>query len=226
MAQAEDANETQLSNVDAGENVLERKRVAVSFGVDFWLRSIEQLVSIAPVENDEANGSEAKNKRCNAGISNRWDESVKYSATESSEHTNNHKVDILWKQLAPSHASHGSMSVVFLARSLVKEAVVQNKEQNISVVQDVAWGICQGLDNKVGKVRVGCPRKTLCKKLGYRAWICCNLRRYRSSSRREGSDEEDLKDLKNVVPFQYLQFNHRLRRVPECCEDVYNCKLC
>jgi hypothetical protein len=45
---------------------LQRKRVSVSFGVDFRLRGVQQLVLIAPIEDDKTDSSEAKNERCDA----------------------------------------------------------------------------------------------------------------------------------------------------------------
>lgn len=68
--QAKDANEAKLGNVDSRENVLKRKRVGMSFGIDLWLHSVKQLVSVAPVENCEADGSKAKHKRSDARVCN------------------------------------------------------------------------------------------------------------------------------------------------------------
>ena len=46
------------------------------FSIDLWFHRIEQLVSIAPVENGKADSSKAENKRGNTGVSNRYRPSV------------------------------------------------------------------------------------------------------------------------------------------------------
>jgi hypothetical protein len=81
--------------------------------------------------------------------------------------TDNYKVYVLRKQLSPSHALQRNVAIVLLSRCLIEEFVEEDEGQEIGVVQKVAWGIRQRLNNKVGKVSVRCSRQTLSKQFGY-----------------------------------------------------------
>ena len=56
--------------------MLQRKRVRMSFGVDFRCRGIQQLVLVAPVEDYKTDSSDAENERRDTGVNDRCDRSV------------------------------------------------------------------------------------------------------------------------------------------------------
>ena len=49
--------------------------------------------------------------------------------------TNYHEVDVLREQFAPLHATQRDITVVLLARGLVKELVEEQEREDIGVVQ-------------------------------------------------------------------------------------------
>jgi len=64
----EQANETDLSEVDSCEQLLECSWVYQALGVDLGVGDEEDVVSVCEVEEGHADGCEAEDQGCDAGV--------------------------------------------------------------------------------------------------------------------------------------------------------------